>query len=134
MADRSVLLFGGWTLGLVTVTVLYRVVRSLVLRDEKINAWPRGTPNPRDPGIISRITDAHANSLEMLPVLVAVVLAAHVSGRVSTIDSLASFIFPLRVLQSLTHAVGTSQLLVFFRANFYTAQVALVFLMLAKLL
>jgi uncharacterized MAPEG superfamily protein len=134
MADRSVLLFGGWTLSLVTVTVLYRVVRALLLREEKINAWPRGTPNPHDAAIIKRISDAHLNCLETLPVLVAVVLAAHVSGRVASIDSLASLVVPLRVLQSLCHFAGTGQFLVFLRANFFTGQVALIFLMIAKLL
>ena len=134
MADRSALLFGAWTLGLVSTTVLYRVLRSLLLREEKLNAWPRGTPNPRDAGIIRRITDAHANCLESLPVFLAIIVSAHVSNKVSLIDQLATYVFPLRVLQTLCHLSGTGQLNVFLRANFFLGQVLLFALMIWKLL
>ena len=134
MADRGVLLFGAWTLGLVSVTVLYRVFRSLLLREEKLNAWPRGTKNSRDASLLLRVSDAHANCIETLPVFLAVVLAAHLTNRVSLIDSLASYVFPLRVLQTLAHLAGTGQVQVFFRANFFLGQVAVLVLMSLKLL
>jgi uncharacterized MAPEG superfamily protein len=81
MATRSLLLFSSWTLGFVGSVFLYRFLRFLT--GTKINSWPRGTPNAEDHAVIRRMSEAHANALESLPVFAAIVLVAH--AQVNTV-------------------------------------------------
>jgi uncharacterized MAPEG superfamily protein len=122
MASRALLLFGGWNLGLVATVVAYRLVR--ILGGSRINAWGRGTVNEKDAPIAKRIHDAHQNTVENLVLFAAIVLVAHIQGRVSAIDHVASYVPVLRVLQSLAHISGGGQLNVLVRATFFSGQLA----------
>lgn len=100
----------------------------------RINAWPRDKPNTADPAFITRLGHAHLNAVESLPVFAAIVVAAHVTGKLALVDAIAPYVFYARVGQSLAHLSGGGQLNVFVRAGFFSAQLgALMYLVWALL-
>lgn len=133
MSDIHALLgFVGWTLLLIVMVFSYRGLR--VLQGLPINSWPRGNKPTSDVGFIKRAEDAHANCLENLPVFAVLVLAAHVSGKVSAVAALAPCVLYARLGQSIAHLIGTTRPLVFVRATFWFSQLALFILMLWRLI
>ena len=78
--------FAGWTIILVFVLANYRV--SLALRGERaVNSF---APDGADlAGFGQRLTRAHLNCLEFLPVLAAISLAAVGTDKLSITDPLA---------------------------------------------
>jgi len=130
-AIQALLGFTAWTILLVLIVVLYRVVR--FFGGTPINHWPRGERQPDDAPIMQRVSDAHANCVENLPLFAVLVLAAAALGKLDAINGLAPFVLYARVLQSATHLTGTSQNHVLVRATFWTIQVVLFIWMLALL-
>lgn len=130
-AITALLLFAAWTLLLVILVFLYRGVR--VLGGTAINSWPRGK-DAGDLPIIKRITDAHANSLENLPIFAVLVLAAAATAKSAAIDPYGVYVLYARLGQSITHLIGTSAPLVTIRATFWAIQLVLFGLMFVKLL
>lgn len=115
--------FTGWTLALVLTVFAYRL--ALVLSMKKpANSWPRGAVAD-DPGLVTRISHAHLNCLESLPVFAAIVLSASVLGKLSVTDPVAMFVLYARIAQSATHMVGVTHWLVFTRASFWSIQALL---------
>jgi uncharacterized MAPEG superfamily protein len=123
--------FTVWTLLVVTVVVLYRVVRFLT--GTPINSWPRGIRVASDPPVIQRLADAHANCVENLPVFAIIVLAAAYLNRMDAIATLAPYVLYARIVQTLTHMSGTGPIHVLVRATFWTIQLVLYFWMLCTL-
>ena len=98
---QALLLFTGWTFLLVLIVFAYRGVA--LLSGTSITSWPRGSKNANDPGFIQRVADAHANTLENLPIFAVLVLYA-------------------RIAQSAVHIAGVNTPLVLARATFWTVQ------------
>ena len=120
-----------WTLLLVLLVFADRGVR--VLSGTPINSWPRGNALP-DPAFVKRVTDAHANSLENLPIFAVIVLSAAALAKLPAITQLAPYVLYARLGQSITHLIGTSVPLVMIRATFWTIQLVLFVLMFKDLL
>lgn len=120
------------TLLLVVCFVGYRVVLVLSLK-VAANAWPRTGPVHQDPAFITRAQHAHLNCVENLPVVAAVVGLAFALGKLEALAPLAMVFLGLRVAQSVTHLIGVSSALVFIRANFFLAQIGILFYWLYRL-
>ena len=131
-AVQALLGFAAWTLLLVAGVFLYRGLR-FVTRTP-INHWPRGAKPADDAPLVKRLEDAHANSLENLPIFAVIVLAAAALGKLDAIAALAPWVLYARVGQSLAHLSGVGVLQVLVRATFWSVQLALFFWMLAVLL
>lgn len=130
-AFHALLGFTGWTMLLVTIVFAYRGVR--LLGGTPINSWGRGAKTTEDPVFIKRVEDAHANSLENLPLFAVIVLSAAALGKLEAINALAPLVLYARVGQSLIHLTGTGKLQVLIRATFWSIQLLLFFVMLGKL-
>jgi uncharacterized MAPEG superfamily protein len=130
-AYQALLGFTAWTLLLVLGVFLYRGVR--FLSGTPINSWPRGAKLAEDPGVIKRIEDAHANSLENLPIFAVIVLVAGGMGKLGAINELAMYVLYARIGQSLAHLSGGGKINVLIRATFWSVQLALFIWMLSKL-
>ena len=115
--------FALWTLTLVALVFLYRGLR--FLKGTPINSWPRGNKPADDAPFVKRVEDAHANSLENLPVFAVIVLAAAAMDKTGSVNALAPFVLYARIGQSLAHLWGVGPLQVFVRANFWAVQLAL---------
>lgn len=114
------------TLILVAFYVGYRVALVLSFK-EVANAWSRSGATHTDPAIITRAQHAHLNCVENLPVVGGIVCVACALDKLPLLAPLALIFLALRVAQSVTHLVGTSAALVFVRANFFLAQIGILF-------
>ncbi|MCX7060363.1 MAG: MAPEG family protein [Gammaproteobacteria bacterium] len=117
---QALLLFTGWAFLLVVTVFAYRGVA--LLTGTPITSWPRGSKNPNDPGFIQRVADAHANTLENLPIFAVLVLAAQAIGKPEVTASLAMYVVYARLGQSLVHILGVNTPLVLARATFWSVQ------------
>ncbi|MGM0574915.1 MAG: MAPEG family protein [Myxococcota bacterium] len=116
------LAFAGWTLLMLTATVgVYRWSRILSGRDP-IKAYAHYAIEGRD--WYKRALRAHANCVENLPVLGAIVLAIVVADVSSpTLDVLALTVMGARVLHTTTHvAFEQTNRVVTVRFTFFAAQ------------
>ncbi|HYH96447.1 MAPEG family protein [Hyalangium sp.] len=127
----SLLGFTAWTLLLVLGVVLYRSTMVLGGRS-RANAWSRTQPSP-DPEILQRMSHAHANCLENLPLFAAVILTAAVTGKLALTDPLAGVYLALRICQSAVHLTGTSHWQVFIRFSFFLPQLLILGWMVVRL-
>ena len=111
--------------------VLYRVALVLSFK-AKANSWTRNAQQWQNPVWVTRFEHMHANALENLPVYAAVVLAASLTNQLGVVDPLAWIYFAFRIGQVVVHAISTSPLFVFLRANMLLGQwVCLVYWILA---
>lgn len=130
-ATFSLLAFAAWTILLVGIVGLYRVVRGL--GGERFDAWCRSARTATDPAIVLRIEHAHANCVENLPLFGAIVLAASVSGRLEEIAGMASLVVYARLAQTAAHLSGAGPVNIGARATFWVLQLALFVLMILKI-
>ena len=133
MTDSMVALcgFAGWTLALVFVLVNVRLLNS-VSTGKALNSF---SPAGGDlDGFGQRVTRAHLNCLEVLPVAAAVILGAAVSGNNAITDAWAMIFLWARIAQSVVHLVGTSVPLVLIRATLFTVQLVILAVWIYKLL
>jgi hypothetical protein len=114
--------FAAWSLVLVGVLAVYR--SALVKAGKK--ASNGFDPSGEDlEGFGRRVTRAHANCYENLPVAGVVLLYAIATSRTAVTDPLAYVFIALRVAQSLVHLVSTSRPAVLLRFTFFVAQIAI---------
>lgn len=119
--------FAAWTLALVLTLVTSRVI-PILARKKAANAFV--ADEPHGPPWYRRLTRAHANCVENLPVFGAVVLVAAVSTyRSDTFDTLALVVLGARVAQSLVHVASGGPLATMIRFTFYATQIAAVITM-----
>lgn len=85
-------------------------------------------------GFGRRLTRAHLNCVEFLPVAGAVILSAAVSGRADVTDGLAMPLLFARLGQSLVHLASTSPAMVLARASLFLVQLAIVATWVVRLL
>lgn len=126
----ALLAFAAWTLLLVVLVLAYRSMK--ILSGTPANSWTRGKAC-EDPGLVDRLSHAHLNCLENLPIFAALVLVAGVEGQGASIAVLATLVFYARVIQSVVHAIGTSAKLVTVRGTFWIIQIILFAIMFYKL-
>lgn len=120
----SLLGFAALTLLPVLVSISYRGVLVLLGR-RRADDWTRGRA-VEDPPVIKRITDAHANCLEMLPVFAAVILIAEIAGAGAVTHALAPWFLAARVGQFASHTIAVNHWMVFLaRFPFFFIQVAI---------
>ena len=114
--------FAGWTILLVFVLANYRL--SFALKGERaVNSF---SPDGADlPGFGQRLTRAHLNCLEFLPVFGAVALAAVASNKLSVTDPLALILLYARIAQSIVHIASVSQAAVLVRATLFVVQLGI---------
>ena len=123
-------LFAGWTILLVVSLALVRAVHSQ-RAGKPLNSF---APDGSDVGgFAQRLTRAHLNCLELLPVVGAVILAAGVAGRASVTDPLAMPLLYARIAQSTVHLVSTSVPMVMLRATLFVVQVGIVAIWIVRL-
>ena len=84
-------------------------------------------------GFGKRLTRAHANCFEYLPVAGAVMLYAIAMGQTGITDGLAYAFIGARLAQTLTHLVSISQPAVLIRFGFFIVQNVIVLIWLLKL-
>ncbi len=116
-------LFAGWTVLLVVSLALYRALHAQ--RSGKgLNTF---APDGADIAALGqRLTRAHLNCLELLPVVGVVILAAAAAGRGAVTDPLAMPLLYARIAQSVVHLISTSVPMVMLRATLFVVQVAIV--------
>lgn len=84
-------------------------------------------------GFGARLTRAHANCYENLPVAGAILLYAIATSQTAITDELAFAFLGARILQSLTHLLSTSRPAVLVRFAFFLVQLAIIIFWLLKL-
>jgi uncharacterized MAPEG superfamily protein len=126
----SLLGFVAWTIGIVLFGIAVPRVSLVLRRRARPTDFP--TDVPHGPERYRRLMRAHANAVENLPLLLAVVLvAAHLGVQDRTFDLLAVAILPARVVQTLAHVSSGSARAVLVRATFYAVQMLCIMGMLA---
>ena len=123
--------FAIWTILLVLVLANTRVVVSMRTGKGVNTFLPDGSDVE---GFAARLTRAHLNCLELLPVAAAVILAAGVSGNSAITDPWAMILLYARIAQSVVHLIGTSVPLVFLRAGLFVVQIAILAIWAFKLM
>ncbi|MEA2626671.1 MAG: hypothetical protein QOD06_2716 [Candidatus Binatota bacterium] len=114
--------FAGWQVLLTVVLASYR--SSLVLSGNR-EANSFRSDGSDAPPVGQRLTRAHANCYENLPMFAALILAATLGGRTSLTDPLAMIVLYARIGQSVTHLASTSVPAIFVRFGFYLVQLAI---------
>ncbi|MAE35798.1 MAG: hypothetical protein CMH97_11350 [Oceanospirillaceae bacterium] len=125
--SNTIVALGGfalWTLILVLSVATFRMVSDFVLkRGIPLNCFK---PDGSDvPGLGQRLTRAHLNCLEVLPIFAAVVLIASMANQMALLEPTVMYILYARVAQSVVHAISTSFIPVLIRATFFIIQLAL---------
>jgi uncharacterized MAPEG superfamily protein len=122
--------FAFWTILLVVMLAAFRV--SMVSAGKKSSA--SFSPIGDDvEGFGRRLTRAHANCYENLPLAGAVLLYAIATSQTAITDGLAMVFLGARLLQSLTHLASTSRPAVTIRFAFYVIQILILAFWILKL-
>jgi uncharacterized MAPEG superfamily protein len=113
-----------WMLVLLFVMVNQRGL--LVLSGKmRVNAFaPDGSNTPE--GFGRRLVRAHANCVENLPLLFAVLLYALATGNTAITDGLAVLLLAARIFQSVMHLISTSPIFVWLRFAGFMVQLMIV--------
>ncbi len=123
--------FGLWTI--ILVFLLANVRLAVTMKSGKeLNTF---SPDGKDvDGFAQRLTRAHLNCLELLPVAGAVMLSAAVTGNGGITDPWAMILLYARIGQSVIHLIGTSVPLVLIRATLFVVQLVILAIWSYKLL
>ncbi len=122
--------FAAWTLFLVMSLGVFRTSIAMT-KGKKANTF---SPSGEDlGGLGQRLTRAHANCYENLPVAGVILLYAIATGQTALTDPLAYAFIGARVLQSVTHVVSTSNTAVLIRFALFFIQVVILIIWLLKL-
>jgi uncharacterized MAPEG superfamily protein len=114
--------FVGWTLILL---ILMEAMRSWLVMTKAVPANAFTPDNANLSPFMQRLARAHANCLESLPVVGALLLAAIATGRTAITDPLAPWLLGARVVQSVVHLASLSEAAVTVRFGFFAVQVAI---------
>ncbi|MBQ0798580.1 MAG: MAPEG family protein [Porticoccaceae bacterium] len=115
--------FAGWTLLLVLIVANFRVFNFIAGAKIPINAFDPGGDDL--PGFGRRVTRAHLNCIENLPILAALVAVAGFSGQYGVMEGTVMYVLYARIAQSVTHMISTATLMVWIRATFFFVQIIL---------
>ena len=123
--------FSAWTIALVFLVANTRLATSMKTGKGVNTFAPDGSDTE---GFAQRLTRAHLNCLELLPVAAATILAAAVSGNGAITDPWAMIFLYARLGQTVVHLIGTSVPLVLIRALLFVVQLVILAVWLYKLL
>lgn len=115
--------FAGWTLVLMLVMTTNRVLNSF--GGPKIPMNKFSATGEDLPGFGQRVTRAHLNCLENLPVFAALVVATVLSGQFGVMEGTAMYVLYARIAQSVVHMISASLPMVLVRGSFFFVQVVL---------
>ena len=122
--------FAFWTILLVILLAVYRVSMVAAGKKSSSSFSPIGDDVE---GFGRRLTRAHANCYENLPLAGAVLLYAIATEQTAVTDGLAMAFLGTRLLQSLTHLASTSRFGVSVRFSFYVVQILILAFWILKL-
>jgi uncharacterized MAPEG superfamily protein len=114
--------FVAWSLFLL---VLMEVIRSKLVLTKAVAANGFNPENSNLSPFMQRLTRAHANCIEGLPIFGGLMLIAVVADRTSITDSLAYLFLFARILQSVIHLISISALAVTFRFSAFAVQLVI---------
>jgi uncharacterized MAPEG superfamily protein len=114
--------FAGWTLVLL-LTVANLRMANVFTGKIAINAF--SSTGDDLPGFGQRLTRAHLNCTENLPIFAALVAVAGLSGQFSIMEGTVMYVLYARIGQSLVHISSSAPLVVWVRATFFFVQVLL---------
>ncbi len=121
----------GWTIALVFSLGIFRSM--LVLKgNRKANSFSASGDD--FDGFGKRLTRAHANCYESLPIIATVLLYAIATGQAVITDGLAFVVLGARIAQSVTHIISTSHVFVLIRFTFFVIQMVVVLYWLTQLI
>jgi len=124
--------YAGLTLLLVLTAVSTRVFAIIGGSDIPLNKF---SPSGEDlPGFGQRVTRAHLNCVENLPVFAAVVAAAGFSGQFGIMEGTVMFILYARIAQSTIHLISSALPMVLIRGSLFSVQVILMFYYVVQML
>lgn len=122
--------FAAWTILLLLLLAVLRT--SLVFAGKKKSNDFK--PSGEDlQGFGARLTRAHANCYENLPIAAAILLYAIATSQTAITDQYAMAFIGARILQSLTHLASTSRPAVLVRFALFVVQVLILIFWLLKL-
>ena len=132
MSATSAVLLGyvAWTIVLVLSVGIYRSVL-VAAAGRAANSFSAAGDDL--PGLGQRLTRAHANCYENLPLAGAVLLYAIATGQTALTDGLAYAFIGARLAQSVVHILSTSRAFVLIRFGFYAVQIVILIVWLAAL-
>jgi len=114
--------FVAWSLSLL---VLMEVIRSKLVVTKAVPANGFKPDNSNLSPFMQRLTRAHANCVEGLPIFGGLMLIAVVAGKSGVTDPLAYVFLAARILQSAIHLCSLSALAVTLRFSAFTVQMAI---------
>ena len=124
--------YAGWTLLLVLTAVSSRVFAIIGGSDIPLNKF---SPGGEDlPGFGQRVTRAHLNCVENLPIFAAVVAAAGLSGQFGLMEGTVMYLLYARIAQSVIHLISSSLPMVMIRGTLFSVQVLLMVYYVVKML
>ena len=126
----ALLAYASWTLVIVMSLGTYRTFL-VQTKGRSANSFDPSGEGIGDFGY--RLTRAHANCYENLPIAATIMLYAIATQQTAATDGLAyAFIFA-RIAQTLTHIASTSNAAVLIRFGFYLAQLGILIIWLMRL-
>jgi len=115
--------FAAWTLVIALIMVFNRFANSFGGSKIALNKF---SPDGEDlPGFGRRVTRAHLNCLETLPVFAALVAAAGLSDQMAILDGTVMFVLYARICQSVVHMTSTALPMVYLRGGLLGVQLVL---------
>jgi uncharacterized MAPEG superfamily protein len=111
-----------WTLALL---ILMEVLRGRLILTKAIAPNAFRPDNSNLSPFMQRLTRAHANCVESVPVFGALLIAALISGRTSVTDPLAPWLFAARLVQSCVHLASVSVPAIYVRFAAFVVQLAI---------
>lgn len=114
--------FAAWTIFLLVLVVVMRTITTAAT-GKPLNAYSPGGEDLSPLG--QRITRAHLNCAENLPIFAAVILGAAASDQLGVTDGLAMWVLYARIAQSVVHVISTAPVMVTIRGTLLLVQLGL---------
>ena len=125
MTTPSIIALTGFIAWALLLLVLMEVIRSQLVLRGKVPANGFTPDNASLSPFMQRLTRAHANCVEGLPIFGGLLLVAVVTGHSSLTDPLAYVFLACRVFQSLVHLASLSPAAVTVRFTAFAAQMTI---------
>lgn len=123
--------FISWALFLL---VLMETIRSKLVLSGEVPANGFSPDNANLSLFMQRLSRAHANCIEGLPIFGGLLILAIATNRTAITDSLAYCLLASRIIQSTIHMISTSPFAVTARFTFFAVQMAIAIFWAVKLL
>lgn len=128
--DGALILYVSWTILLVMSLGTYRSIL-VMTKGRAANSFAASGEDVE--GLGKRLTRAHANCYENLPVAAAILLYAIATDQTALTNGLAYIFAGARIAQSIVHLISTSPTFVLIRFGFYIVQLVILLYWILKL-